>query len=327
MSTKKRRAKSIVYKQAQFKSKHLTLQQLLEKARNQKPKAVDRIELLDEEAVLRRFINSFVAQDGMIFGQMLFYEAGKDQTVVVLDDSIPEYPVESLPIPKRQDGKGQEVLESVLYFGVLDNHVVLAQSQALRARDFENHLYWLFRRCTQVLEDDQVLVLSDQPSPKARDKIEQSPVKRVVLGASLESQQEEVEETTEVDHAKKIKFRPVGKAFDVISAVLGDDWRKDVKLDEALDDANLQVNLEITYIRKTTVTAHKLLDNIATSMRHAEPEDVKVLTDSGAVIKGDEIKLGAKLHVNTFNGIVDSTDMYREMHQWLEDRIKDGSVQ
>ena len=324
---KKRRPKSIVYKLAQFKTKHVTLQELLEKAFRQKTKAVDRVELLDDDGTLRRFINSFVAQDGMLFGQMLFYEAGKDQTVVVLDDTTPEYPVESLTIPKRGDGKGREVLESVLYFGVLDNHLVLAQSQALRAREFENHLYWLFRRCTQVLDEDQVLALSDHPSPKAREKIENSPVKRVVLGASLESQQEDIEETSEVDHAKKIKFRPVGKAFDVISAVLGDDWRKDVRLDEALDDANLQVNLEITYIRKTTVTAHRLLDNIATSMRHAEPDDVKVLTESGAVIKGDEIKLTAKLQVDTYNGIVDSTDMYREMHQWLEDRIKDGSVQ
>lgn len=326
VATKKRRTKSIIYKQAKFKTKGLTLQSLLQKAHSNK-KLVERIETLDSDGVLRRFINSFVPQNGMLFGQMLYYESGKDQTVVIVDDTTNEYPVESLKLPRRKDGKNQEVLESVLYFGILDNHVVLAQSQALRARDFENHIHWLLWNCTKLLKDKEIVTLSDHPSPEARDKIEKSHVKKVLLGASLESEPEDEMETKEVDHAKKISFRPVGKGYDAVKAFLGEKWGKDIRLEEALDDANLQVNIEITYIRKTTATAHKLLDNIATSMRHAEPEDVKVYTDSGAVIKGNEIKLRADLNVTTHNGFVDSMDMYSEMHKWLEDRIKDGSIQ
>lgn len=331
MAEKKRRPKSIVYKRAQLKSGKATLQDCLDLALTQRSLPAHRLESLDGDGgTEKRFINSFIRQKGMLFGQVLLYEVGKDQTIIVVDENSKEYPVEALSLPKRRDGKEQEVLESVLYFGIFENHVVLAQSQALKARHVENHLYWLFRSCTEVFSEEQVFYLSDKPSASAIKKIESSPVKKVVLGAALESEmlQDDNEklEDTEIKQAKKVSFRPIGRAFDILSAALGPEWRNDVKLDEALDDANLQVNLEVTYVRKTTKTAHKLLDSIATSMRHAEPEDVKIETDSGAVIKGNEIKLTSTVHVDTYNGVVDSTDMYQQMHVWLTERIKEGSV-
>lgn len=331
MVDKKRRPKTIVYKQAQLKTGTATLQDCLDAALIKRALPAHRLESLDGDGgAEKRFINSFIKQKGMLFGQVLLYETGKDQTIVIVDENSKEYPVESLSLPKRRDGKDQEVLESVLYFGVLDNHVILAQSQALKARHVELHLYWLFRSCTDIFSEDQVFYLSDKPSASAIKKLESSPVKKVVLGATLDSEVyqsegEELEET-EIKQAKKVSFRPVGRAFDILSAALGPEWRKDVKLDEALDDANLQVNLEVTYVRKTTKTAHKLLDNIATSMRHAEPEDVKIVTDNGAVIKGNEIKMSSTVHVDTYNGVVDSNDMYQQMHAWLTERIKEGSV-
>lgn len=320
---KVRRRKSIQYKRAQFKDTGTDLQSYIENALKSAQKPTNREEHLDDKGVVRRVINSSRTQNSMVFGQMIRYEQGKDQTVVVMDEDSDEYPVEQIPLNQGNDGKRREVVESVLYFGVLENHVVLVQSHALKARDFERHLEWLLKQCTSVFPSDNALYLSDQPSDEARKKIEKLPVKKVSLGAELDA--EPVSEK-EVESSKSVKFRPYGKGFDILQAALGEDWRNNLKLEDSLDEANLKVSLEVTYFRKTTEKAHAVLDNIATAMRHSEPDDVKVELQGGTVLKGSELKMTGYIHVDTHNGVADSSDLYAEMNEWLKARIQDGTV-
>ena len=319
---KVKRRKTIQYKLARFTGtgEDLDLQSYIESALVQAKRPKDREENPCDEGMVRRVINSYIKKNGMIYGQMIRYEQGKDQTVVVLDDNSEEYLVEHIPLNQENDGKRREVVESVLYFGVLENHVVLVQSQSLKARNFEKHLEWLMKQCTSVLPSENACYLSDQPSNETRKKIKKSPVKKVSLGTELNTIPNTINET------KSKRYSPDGKGFDILAGVFGENWRDSLRLEDSLDEANLMVNLEVTYVRKTTEQAHKILDNIATTMRHLESGDVRIELKDGTVLKGSDLKMRGHINVDTHNGIADSSNMYDAMHQWLTDRITDKKV-
>jgi hypothetical protein len=320
---KERRRKTIQYKNAQFKSTGTYLQAYLEAALTTAKKPRDRVEYLDENGTVRRVINSSKSQNGMLFGQMIRYEPGKDQTVVVMDNESDEFPVEQIPLNQSDDGKRREVIESVLYFGILENHVVLVQSQALKARDFEQHIEWLIKQCTSAFPQDNAIFLSDKPSDEARKKIEKLPVKKVSIGAELDTIPVEQKE---VQSSQSVKFLPYGKGFDILQAYFGNDWLNNLRLEDSLDEANLKVRLEVTYFRKTTEKAHEVLDNIATAMRHSEPDDVEIELQGGTILKGNELKMSGHISVDTYNGIAVSNELYAEMQEWLKARIQEGTV-
>lgn len=320
---KERRRKTIQYKNAHFKSTGTYLQAYLEAALTTAKKPRDRVELLDDNGTVRCVINSSKSQNGMLFGQMIRYEPGKDQTVVVMDNESDEFPVEQIPLNQSDDGKRREVIESVLYFGVLENHVLLVQSQALKARDFERHIEWLIKQCTSAFPQDNAMYLSDKPSDEARKKIERLPVKKVSIGAELDTIPVE---SKDVQTSQSVQFRPYGKGFDILQAVLGEDWLNSLRLEDSLDETNLKVRLEVTYFRKTTEKAHAVLDNIATAMRHSEPDDVEIELQGGTVLKGNELKMSGHINVDTYNGIAVSNELYAEMQEWLKARIQEGTV-
>jgi len=282
------------------------------------------MENIDSGGTIKRVINAFTMFGGMLFGQMLMFQPGKDQTILIVDDDSDSYPVEQMSPPETKDGKKQEFLQSAFYFGILENHVVVVQSQSLRTREFENHLLWLLLESTSVLSKDKIITLSDQPTKKAREAIEKSDVKKVLVGSGLETK---VDPTTKKrSNKKELQFKPVGRGFDILRAALGADWMDKLKLTDSLEDSNLQVNLEITYSRKTTEYAHKMLNNIATSLRHCEPDDVKVHIAGGGILKGDDLKMSGKKYILAYNGVVDSTDLYKIMHEWLKQKIGDDEI-
>lgn len=126
---------------------------------------------MDDKGLVKRVINSSKNKSSMLFGQMVLFEPGRDQTVIIMDDSVNnEYLVEKIALTAGDDGKKRELIESVLYFGVKDNHVVIVQSHALRARQCELHFDWLLTQCTEVLPDNKAFYLSDTPTESARKR-------------------------------------------------------------------------------------------------------------------------------------------------------------
>ena len=313
--------KMLFYKNAESNFENHNLQELLKKALEKCPKPKNRMESIDTEGTIKRVINAHTSFSGMLFGEMLMFEPDKDQAILVMDDESDSYPIDKITAPRNKDGKKQEFLQSVFYFGVLENHVIISQSQALRAKDFENHLLWLLIEHTSTLSTDKMILLSDQPTKKAREAIEKSPVKKVVIGSGLETKVDPKYKENTKEKEAKFKFIPIGRGFDILTAVLGANWREKLKLEDSLEDSNLQVNLEITYLRKTSEYAHAMLDNIATSLRHSEPDDVKVHIEGGGLLTGKDLKISGKIYVSAYNGIVDSIALYNIMHEWLKQKI------
>jgi peroxiredoxin family protein len=332
--------KIIHYKRAVLTNIHVTLQSLLDDALNEKSpafKAKARREVINPDDESCRLINHHEIYNGMTFGQLVFFEPGKSQSLITIDDDSEFFKINSIT-PESIDNKSKnkrEFVDSFLYFGVFDNHVVVMQSTALKTRELETHLAWLLGTLTDVLDKNSALILQDKPSEETITKIESSPVKSVQLGTPVETRMEQETEETKKQEiveaqeggAKKVKWIPCGMGVDVMRAALGADWFNKLELKDSLDEANLQVSLEITYLRKTTKNGQKMLDNIATSLRHIDEADVKIGLHGGGTIHGGDLKLSGSVSVKTFNGLVDESDLYHQMHTWLVAKVRANEIE
>lgn len=322
-----RKSKSIIYKRAELTDSSLVLETLLQNAFNSFPRPAQRRQVIgsaEQDSNVRQVIGGSTHEQSMLCGSFLLYEIGKDVAFVVEDEEAEEFVIESQnPGVGLEEGdtRRREVLQSALYFGVLGEHVVLVQSAALKSRDFENHLKWLLTDHARVMDSSIGLSLSDEPTQEARQRIESLPVKSVEIGTPIQSQ-----EVVQSGAFGGVTHKITGKALQALSAFLNEDMISRLELDSALDESNLEVTLQLRYKRKTTESGHAALDHLARAMRHAEPEDTKVMTSSGTVIRGDQLKLTGSISVGTYNGIVDTADLYSQMYIWLQERIAEGSI-
>jgi hypothetical protein len=344
------RRKTIHYKRAIVTNSHATLQDMLKEVLGKggaANKAKLRKEMINQDSESFRLLNHHREYNGMFFGQLIFFEPGKSQPLVILDDDAEYYQIDSirpevideLRQNNGQDQQGQinnrrEFLAPMLYFGALDNHLVVVQSQSLKSRDLEAHLAWLLGTCTDLLGNGNALILADKPTEETVNKVRKSPVKKVNIGTPLQTREEQVpgDEPEEANQrearSKKVKWIPCGPAADIIEAALGEDWFNKLNLEESLDEANLQVNLEITYLRKTTRNGQRMLDNIATALRHVDEADIEVSLQDGGKIKGDDLKLSGPISVKTMDGgLVDESDLYHRMHAWLASKVRNNEIE
>lgn len=326
MVVRQRKQKRIIYKRAEFIGGSFVLGELLEQAFLTKNKPALRRQSIGDEGTsdIRQVVGATKKEQNMLCGSLLMYEIGKDIAFVVADDEADEYQIESQnPAVGLEEGdqRTREVLQAALYFGVWDNHVVLVQSQALQSRQLENHLNWFLKECDGVMEQSVSLSLSDEPTQEARAALEGLQPKVVEIGTPFISQ---LSTTSNVQRVETHKI--TGKVKQLLSAFLSEDTLNRLQLEDALDDANLEATLQLRYKRKSTDSGYAMLDQIARAMRHAEPEDTKVITSSGSIITGDQLKLAGTISVDTYNGIVDNNDLFSQMHGWLASKFEEGSV-
>ncbi|PLW68163.1 hypothetical protein [Pseudohalioglobus lutimaris] len=330
-----RKRRRIVYKRAVLTNNHATVQQLLTQALAQGEGvcAGGRQEPLGENTGVFRLINRHTPGNGMIFGQFMQFEAGRAQQLITIEDDAEFYSMKELSPSEMKteeelaaaEDQRKEFVESIMYFGIKDNHVVLMTSAALRPGDFESHLGWLLGYKTEVMDANSALILQDKPSQEVIDKVMRGDVKCVKVGSDIRTMAMVKEEQGE---QIQTQYVPTGRGSSILSAIIGDNWVEQLNLDDTLDDANLTVDLQIKYRRKTSKNGQKVLDDVATSLRNMEDGDFKIeMKDGGEFLSGDDLRLSKHINVNTINGSIIESDLYHEMYVWLFNKIQVGDVE
>jgi hypothetical protein len=304
-----------------------------------------RKEIVNADADSFRVVNHKREYSGMLFCQMLYFEPGRSQAYITLNEDADSYALDAftnealnnIEGPADRERHRREFVDSFLYFGVFENHLVVLQSSQLRSRELEAHLGWLIGSFGGVTIGTAI-ILQDQPSQETYERIARAPVKKIQIGAPITTAQEipegerQPEPQTRTDdevevNARRVRFFPTGFAGDVIKAAMGADWFNRLDLEEDLDDANLKVSLEITYLRQTTRVGQIVIDNIATSLRHAEEADVRIELAGGGEIKGADLRLSGPISVTKLiNGLLDEGILYHKMHGWLVGKLRQGDA-
>ena len=311
------------YKRATFLRDVQDLQYLLAAALRRRKAVGDRMEELHPEERTKRFINSHRSQMGMLFGNLLVYSPDRNQALLTVSPDALEVDVKQMA-PPEIGGQRTEFLQSILYFAVRGNHVVVLQSAALRARALEAYLNWLLSADPSLLGEDNGVFLSDEPSNTMRDQVRARGVKAVRLAFPLETQSKQYRDKALAPTRERTRFRPSGSALTILSNLLGTDWFQDLNLEDSLDDSRLKVVVEVTYDRRTTDAGQGLLDGVAMSFRNLDEDEAIIKLNHGGKLKGNDLKIYGSITVNTYGGLIDQSDLYPKMHTWLMEKLEQG---
>ena len=340
-------SKRLSYKLTDFKGiddvRDFKLSQMLTSALNKMLKVGDRRQPLaaSEEKPIWRLIGQFQVESEFVFGVLIQYVPGTDALLVVDDAAANALTMEQMAAPLTDDGKRRDVPEGLLFFGALDNHVVMMQSQAMRAPHLEQHLQWLLHH-GKTLPGTTTLRLLDQPPPQVAKKAAKNPVKSVSIGGDLTSANlmlatgEGEPAATEVASPmdKVVKATQTGQAsasgertkLDALKELISPTAAANLNLDNLTESSNLQYTLEITYNRKTTDEGQAVLNRLSAALRNTEDVDCKIRLADGTLLSGDSLKLSGSVKVNLYNGLPSPTEVYEVMRTWLLEKISDGEV-
>ena len=315
--------RTLHYKRATYLRGRHDLHTLLRSALRRRRAVGTRMEELHPKDHTKRFINSHRSQRGMLFGNLIVYSPERNQALLTVSPNATELDVQQVA-PPEVNGQRTEFLESILYFGIRGNHVVVLQSTALRARALESHLNWLLSLNSNPLGESNRLFLSDEPSNQIRRKVKATGAKAARLSFPLESEAMSARHDAEESSRGRTRFRPTGSAFNILSDLLGAKWIGDLRLKDSLHDSRLKVVVEVTYDRRTTDSGQGLLDGIAMSFRNLDEDEALIRLNRGGRLKGDDLRIFGPISVGTYGGLVDQGDLYPKMHTWLMEKFEQG---
>ena len=320
-----RTTKTLWYKRANIQRQKSTLQDLLASALSDLPLAGDRLMRVADGAE-QIGINLYQRQDELLFGQFLSFMPGMRQPVMTLEDGKTAFDLATIAATAGSDGKKREFLESIGYFGVIDDHLLLVQTKALTARDFEDYLTWLLIGATSTLSSGTVITLDDPAATTARKKAARGNIRGVTIGTRLQAVA-----APEMDaHHAVNRFELRGGAFDALRSLLGADVFDKLSLEDSLDEDNieLQLTVRVKGRRVTSDDGQKFLRAVGRATRHMDHRDYSLELDRNGELKGSELKLHRPVTVATTEqgGLVDESAMITRMTEWLSELNEKGLI-
>lgn len=307
--------KTVWYKRAKIHRQAATLQVLVAAALSDRPKAAQR--LMGGEETAHMGINLHQTSDNMLFGQFLSFEPGLRHTTMTVDADQPAFDLESMAAEATEDGKRREFLESIGYFGVIDNHVLLVQTRGLTSREFEDYLRWLLTTQTQQVPHDSLLILEDPIANTARNQAARRDIRGVTIGGQVTSVA--VPETDGVYAVARHELAP--DALSALKAFLPLDALNRLSLADSLeaDSIELRLTVRIKGKRVASDAGQELLRTIGRATRHLDPRDYALELNGNGSLKGTELKLHKAVSVNTHQsgGLVDEETLIQRMKEWL----------
>jgi hypothetical protein len=320
--------KQLHYRRATFlKPTGRPLQELIEEALSKLTPVKLRFEHLKNvspDETWRRFINTHRAALGMQFGNLVLYASEQNRAIIAIDDNADELDIEQIAPPTSNDGRRREFLESILYYGVKQNHVVLLQSMSLRARELELHLNWLLREANLIDQHNAVFLNNFAPQ-MTHEKLEQAEVKSVKLGTPLFDYYDEIIEPMADSKSVKKRFKPFGEGIEILKPLVGNRIA-DLSWDELEASSNLEVFVEITYKRQTDSGSQKLLNRLTTALRHAGDDDIRIELKDGGVVVGSDLQIKSFKGIAAYNGMLDPQDVFLKMSEWLLENLERGII-
>jgi hypothetical protein len=321
---REKRQKAVIYKRARFNSDGPELRDLLAAALQSLPTVGDRRESIapTTESPMWRLIGYHRVLDHFVFGVLMRYIPGLNPAFVVDDPSAEVLTVTQLAAPLTEEGNRRELLEGMLFFGSIDNHVVMMQSAALRSKQLEDHLQWLLRRA-RLTDDTQVLHLADQPPQSTVDRLSRTPVRSLDVGGLLAGGEEP--RTAHAGESTVLSSGNAAGVLDFLKGLMSPD-RAAALDDDALAGANIHYTLKLKYAYKTTDGGHRFMNEIGSALRHVDDVTTKVHLADGGVIEGDDLRLAGHVSIELHDGVPRADEVFEAMRIWLIEKLDSGNL-
>lgn len=340
MTTKaKRIQKTVIYKRSNF---HIgvpgeTLKTLLEKALNKSTTVGQRrLNVADLDNPIYHVMGAPLCEpSGFVFGALMTYTPGTDPLFLVDDEKALDVMIEKLKAPNTEDGKRREILESMMYFGVIGDHLVLMQSQALKAPQLEAYLQW-FLHDAKAMTGDNTFQLVDTPSKAVREKMDKGlGVRKITLGGEVVPQsvmpRMQAQETGATQTPTTISK---SHSVSVVASATEDDWgvlvalkklmapSQAAKIDfDQLTGSNIEMSVTLRYKKETTEDGQKLMDTLGAAFRNTEDVETVLELKEGGYISGADLKINGTIRLTSYDGQLSSSEVFEGMRQWLLSKV------
>jgi hypothetical protein len=326
--------KTFIYKSARFLGSKHELGPSLAHALKGAPTLADRRQPLgDPQAPEWLLLNEHRIHKGFVSGVLVRYTPGTAAAALLDDPGAKTAPV-SKYTPK-QGGKPTEWLESLLFFTVFKNHLVLMQSSALRASHLEAFLRWFFAARPET-QSCGSLELNDRPARVTAKRLRDTPIRNIQIGGVLASGQDASPKAV----ASETESRSISVSGDTASAassdilnalaILAGKVRGFSELNlKGLDDSQVSYKLLLTIDRRKTKEDHSqdVLNRLGHALRHAEGVDTRIELADGSSVHGDELRLTGKESLTLYDGLPDTVEVFDRMEHWLLQKVEAGDIE
>jgi hypothetical protein len=333
----KKVSKTVIYKRVNFHApvNGQDLKTMLETALNKRKTFGDRRQNVSSaDNPIYHVVGSHTCEEkGFVFGTLMTYTPDTNPLCFVEDDQAVDVVLEQVSAPETDDGKRREFLASMMYFGVIGNHMVLMQSQALKSAQLESYLRW-YLHAAEVLEGTNTFQLIDTPSDSVKRKMKQGRgVRAIKLGGEVlpptvmaprpekvvavpVAPREVATQTTATAVATQENFGVLAALKTLMNPVQA------AKINfEKLAGSNIELSVTLRYSRKTTEEGQKLMDSLGAALSHNDDVDTELELVGGGSIKGSDLKLTGPISVMSYDGQLSTSEVYEGLRQWLLQKV------
>jgi hypothetical protein len=253
------------------------------------------------------------------FGDLTQYTKGFLQALLGQAPNKPMLPVEQQPPPK-----GKEYVHSMMYWLLIENHVLMIQSKSLGTKQLEQYLTWLLKNQTKAIgETGHVILQSKFDAAQVGGDLDD--IREIIVGgaATTGPMPQASERVREVEQYREIKRdRPwPDRAIGVLRAIMNNEADVQKLLESVPDDAKLEVDVHIGYrARKRSVSRAPMQE----ALRNLPEGEITAIGRDGRMIEGD-IRLSHRLNVLRSGSLLDPQDVIRalrEAHKYFVDNGK-----
>lgn len=267
----------------------------------------DKIDDMDTEKHPHIAISNYEIENGVLFAQLVYVEPGNSVAVISKDDYTKEsLDVEALNL--NEDAK--EYLDSVAFVTIVNNHVIILQSKAIRIKDIEEYINHLMTS-HKKLSDDEFIVLRANNLSLDDISLKNKKIKNVNLTLPLSVSSDQVDDST---------------AFEVLRSLIGHQRLNDLKHFETSELGHLKIDINIGYKYSTSEQNQKLLSSLTQSLVDNRDESLTIEFKGAGRLVGEEIQVKDAFYLAYDKGLPMSEHVKSSMIEWLIQLLDEGVV-
>lgn len=320
------KTKTFHYKKASFNndSDGFSLQELIEEAYSNTKTAFECAYSFQNDGENFHLINYFSAnhrrqgvRDALLGAEFLSFVKGNDPILIDTAQTSRELPLEASNLSKE----GKEAIEGAVYFGVVDDDVVLTQSMALRFQDLEKYLNWLIRKKGTLWTKENYVGLIDPGLSRQKRQKASDDAREITILAPVHFRPVEPEPKT-----KDYKVKASGVGIDAIKALFAglpqhDKFIDEFKVEEFEMSRSLEIELHLRWTgRRDDPKPYNLMEQVTRQFRHVTDEfNYSIETEDGTTITSDQIKRSLPHSVSWEGARPVFDDLFPKMLKWLSE--------
>jgi hypothetical protein len=329
-----RESKKLIYKHVAGLNGKDTFQDTIAQAIAKYKRPKSRVEPLGTDRSEIRFINMAQSNRKMLVGSFHKLTQGAGQYIIQMADNTVDAWDVTL-VKAKQMGELAEFVAGTLFYGIWRNHLIMHQTAACRADQFQDYSRWLIAKLLQA--DDvgaqvPLIDLVDPVPPDLRRKSAQ-PVRSVKLGASLETgvagggkKGDGKSKTT----STRVHFTPTGAVWDGLMKILHQFNARipeELLVDNPLGEQDIRVSLELTCSkRKAESTAGEVLGFVGRALSHSDLVEYSVHLADGTKITREEMKVEKTIRVDCAERQPIPQPLFAAMQEWMAELIESKRI-